>query len=112
MERGWPHHLAPLPSIFADPLSYYLTLECCCQPVTYQAMKNILKLEMGLTSDYYRLFHHVSNDLIERLLQNDGLKENEVAKSMAQQFVQKLISDNHLSFQEELKEKAWGFLCS
>lgn len=108
---GWPVHLQPLPSIFADPFLYFLTLEHCSSQLTYQSMRTTLLYELGNGEKFGKLFAHISTDLINRLLKNKVLttKESE-ARESAKEFVRLLIKDNHLEHQEVIRKKAAEFL--
>ena len=105
---GWPHHLQPLPSIFDDPYMYYVTLEHCSFPHIYQAMKNMMRLELGDGPAYDLLFAHISHDLIDKMLESDTLNDPNLVfpRLLARHFIRTLVQDNHVSYREELLTKA------
>lgn len=108
---GWPVHLQPLPSIFADPFLYFLTLEHCSSQLTYQSMRTTLLYELGNGETFGKLFAHVSKDILNRLLKNKTLSTKEsAARESAKDFVRVLLEDNHLEYQAELQRKAAEFL--
>lgn len=108
---GWPHHLQPLPSIFADPWMYYITLESLSDELFYYSFKNALVLEIGGGAYFGELFAHVSQDLIQKLKKNQD-QNNPFTRSIMVKFVQQLIEDNHKSHQEKLIQLAGNFLHS
>ena len=71
-------------------------------------MVNNFKLELGISSAYYTLLHYVSDDLLDRMLNNDNLKNPDhlVARNEAQNLVKRLLKDNHPSYRVQLFQKA------
>ena len=107
----WPHHLKPLPSFLADPFLYYITLEYLSSPQIYFSILNKIKLEIGTGEKFGRLFAHISHDVCDRILDNTTLADKEsYQRKAAEKFLVKLIEDNHLEYQESLKQKVAQFI--
>ena len=107
----WPQHLKPLPSFLQDPFLYYITLEHLSSPLIYFTVLNNIKLEIGTGYEFGKLFAHISNDLCDRILGNTNLRDKESSeRKAAENFLVTLIEDNHLEYQDALKQKVAHFI--
>ena len=109
----WPEHLQPLPSIFAEPFLYYIALEHCAVPSLYLGMVNTLKMELGSGEKFGELFAHVSHDILGRLKKRQRCQRffpTEQLPEEMRDFIVKIIQDNHVKYQEQVREKATDLL--